>query len=118
MIFTLYGKKQGFSWKELGKMICSGVKTSASVLLVFPLIGILTAFWRACGTLPFIICCAIDLIRPEILLLMTFLLNCGVSMLTGTAFGTAATMGTICVSVGISIGMDAVVLGGAMLSGV
>ena len=69
VIFTLYGKKQGFSWKELGKMICSGVKTSASVLLVFPLIGILTAFWRACGTLPFIICCAVDLIRPEILLL-------------------------------------------------
>lgn len=89
VIFTLYGKKQGFSWKELGKMICSGVKTSASVLLVFPLIGILTAFWRACGTLPFIICCAVDLIRPEILLLMTFLLNCGVSMLTGTAFGAA-----------------------------
>ena len=118
VIFTLYGKKQGFSWKELGKMICSGVKTSASVLLVFPLIGILTAFWRACGTLPFIICCAIDLIRPEILLLMTFLLNCGVSMLTGTAFGTAATMGTICVSVGISMGMDPVLLGGAMLSGV
>lgn len=107
VIFTLYGKKQGFSWKELGKMICSGVKTSASVLLVFPLIGILTAFWRACGTLPFIICCAVDLIRPEILLLMTFLLNCGVSMLTGTAFGTAATMG-----------MDPVLLGGAMLSGV
>ena len=118
VIFALYGKKQGFSWKELGKMICSGVKTSASVLLVFPLIGILTAFWRACGTLPFIICCAVDLIRPEILLLMTFLLNCGVSMLTGTAFGTAATMGTICVSVGISMGMDPVLLGGAMLSGV
>lgn len=118
VIFTLYGKKQGFSWKELGKMIYSGVKTSASVLLVFPLIGILTAFWRSCGTLPFIICCAVDLIRPEILLLMTFLLNCGVSMLTGTAFGTAATMGTICVSVGISMGMDPVLLGGAMLSGV
>ena len=47
VIFALYGKKQSFSWKELGKMICSGVKTSASVLLVFPLIGILTAFWRA-----------------------------------------------------------------------
>lgn len=49
---------------------------------------------------------------------MTFLLNCGVSMLTGTAFGTAATMGTICVSVGMSMGMDPVLLGGAMLSGV
>ena len=118
VIFTLHGRQQGFSWKELGKMIGAGVKTSASVLLVFPLIGMLTALWRACGTLPFIICCAVDLIRPQILLLMTFLLNCGVSVLTGTAFGTAATMGTICVSVGMSMGMDPVLLGGAMLSGV
>lgn len=118
VIFTLYGKKQGFSWRELGEMIVSGVKTSTSVLLVFPLIGMLTAFWRACGALPLIICCAVDLIRPEILVLMTFLLNCGVSVLTGTAFGTAATMGTICVSVGVSMGMDPVLLGGAMLAGV
>ena len=118
VIFTVYGKKQGFSWKALGKMIGAGVKTSASILLVFQLIGVLTAFWRACGALPLIICCAVDLIRPKILLLMTFLLNCGVSVLTGTAFGTAATMGTICVSVGVSMGMDPLLLGGAMLSGV
>ncbi len=118
VIFALYGRRRGFSWRALGGMIVSGVKTSASVLLVFPLIGMLTAFWRACGTLPLIICCAVDLIRPEILLLMTFLLNCAVSVLTGTAFGTAATMGTICVSVGVSMGMDPLLLGGAMLSGV
>ena len=117
-IFSLYGKKQGFSWRAIGGMIVTGIKTSASVVLVFPLIGMLTAFWRACGTLPLIICCAVDMIRPEILLLMTFLLNCAVSVLTGTAFGTAATMGTICVSVGVSMGMDPVLLGGAMLSGV
>lgn len=43
VIFTLHGRQQGFSWKELGKMIGAGVKTSASVLLVFPLIGMLTA---------------------------------------------------------------------------
>ena len=117
-IFSIYGKKQGFSWRAIGGMIVTGIKTSASVVLVFPLIGMLTAFWRACGTLPLIICCAVDMIRPEILLLMTFLLNCAVSVLTGTAFGTAATMGTICVSVGVSMGMDPVLLGGAMLSGV
>ena len=118
VIFVFYGKKQGYSWRALGKMIGAGVKTSGSVLLVFQLIGVLTAFWRACGALPLIICCAVDLIRPKILLLMTFLLNCGVSVLTGTAFGTAATMGTICVSVGVSMGMDPLLLGGAMLSGV
>ncbi len=118
LIFMIYGKRQDFSWRELFGMVGAGVKTASGVLLTFPIIGILTALWRACGTLPFIICCAVDLIRPEIMLLMTFLLNCGVSVLTGTAFGTAATMGTISVSVGVSMGMDPLLLGGAMLSGV
>lgn len=118
LIFILHGRRAGYSRRALGKMIVTGVKTSAGVLLVFPLIGMLTAFWRACGTLPLIICCAVDLIRPEIVLVMTFLLNCGVSLLTGTAFGTAATMGVICVSVGVSMGMSPVLLGGAVLSGV
>lgn len=118
VIFTLHGRRQGYSLRALGGMIADGVKTSAGVLLVFPLIGMLSAFWRAGGTLPLIICCAVDLIRPEIVLLMTFLLNCAVSVLTGTAFGTAATMGVICVSVGVSMGLSPALLGGAMLSGV
>ena len=105
-IFAFYGKRQGYSWRALGKMIGAGVKTSGSVLLVFQLIGVLTAFWRACGALPLIICCAVDLIRPKILLLMTFLLNCGVSVLTGTAFGTAATMGVISMTMGIAMGAN------------
>ena len=83
LIFMVYGKRQDFSWRELFGMVGAGVKTASGVLLTFPIIGILTALWRACGTLPFIICCAVDLIRPEIMLLMTFLLNCGVSVLTG-----------------------------------
>lgn len=118
LIFILHGRHLGYAWRALGRMMVTGVKTSAGVLLVFPLIGMLTAFWRACGTLPLIICCAVELIRPEIVLLMTFLLNCGVSVLTGTAFGTAATMGVICVSVGVSMGVSPTLLGGAMLSGV
>lgn len=118
LIFILHGRRLGYAWRALGRMMVTGVKTSAGVLLVFPLIGMLTAFWRACGTLPLIICCAVELIRPEIVLLMTFLLNCGVSVLTGTAFGTAATMGVICVSVGVSMGVSPTLLGGAMLSGV
>ena len=52
VIFTLYGRRRGFAWRALGEMIVSGVKTAASVLLVFPLIGMLTALWRAGGTLP------------------------------------------------------------------
>jgi NhaC family Na+:H+ antiporter len=48
---------------------------------------------------------------------MTFLLNALVSFLMGTSFGTSATMGVICMTMAKSMGMNPVIVGGAMLSG-
>ena len=117
-LFLLYGKRKGFSWGALLHMVLEGVKTVRNILVTFVLIGILTAVWRAAGTIPAIVCYASVLIRPSVFLLMTFLLNCGVSVLTGTSFGTAATMGVICATMGAAMGVDAALTGGAMLSGI
>ncbi len=117
-LFLLYGKHKGYSWRELALMALEGVKTVKNILLTFFLIGILTALWRAAGTIPTIVSCASALIRPSVFLLMTFLLNCGVSVLTGTSFGTAATMGAICAAMAAAMGMDLRLAGGAILSGV
>lgn len=118
LLFLLYGRRKGFSWRALGRMAFNGVKTVSNVLITFFLIGILTAFWRAAGTIPVIVCYASKLIRPSVFLLMTFLLNSGVSFLTGTSFGTAATMGVICATIGNAMGVSPVLTGGAILSGV
>lgn len=118
MIFCIYGRLKGHTLKQLVSMIISGVKTAKNILLVFVLIGMLTALWRACGTIPMIICYAVRLIHPRSVVLMSFLLNCGVSVLTGTSFGTAATMGVICMTMAVSMGANPVFVGGAILSGV
>lgn len=117
ILFLLYGKSKGFSWAELVKMALSGVKTVKNILMTFVLIGMLTALWRDAGTIPVIVCYATRLIRPSIFLMMAFLLNCMVSFLTGTAFGTAATMGVISTSMGAAMGVNPVLLGGAVLGG-
>ncbi|MCR5825124.1 MAG: sodium:proton antiporter [Oscillospiraceae bacterium] len=117
-LFLLYGRRRGFSWRELAKMTLDGALTVKNILLTFVLIGVLTALWRAAGTIPVIVCYATALIRPSVYLLMTFLLNCGVSVLTGTSFGTGATMGVICATMGVAMGFDLRLIGGAVLSGV
>lgn len=117
VLFLLYGKGKGFSWGELGKMALSGVKTVKNILITFVLIGMLTALWRDAGTIPVIVCYAARLIRPSIFLLMAFLLNCMVSFLTGTAFGTAATMGVISFTMSTAMGVNPVWVGGAILGG-
>ena len=98
-------------------MLVSGILTAKNILIVFVLIGMMTALWHACGTIPFIICHAAKLLRPEVILLVSFLLNCALSVLTGTSFGTAATIGVICMAMGVSAGASPLLLGGAILSG-
>ena len=117
VLFMLYGHSKGFSWLELGKMAIKGIKTARNVMILFIMIGVMTAVWRASGTIAGIISYASFLIKPSIILLMTFWLNAAISMLIGTAFGTAATMGVICATMANALQIPPIFIGGAVLSG-
>ena len=80
IIFSLYGKKQGYSWRQISRMALQGAWKVKNILLTFILIGMLTALWRQAGTIPAIICYTVHLIKPSTFLLMTFLLNCLISV--------------------------------------
>lgn len=118
LLFFLYGKRKGFSWGELARTALSGVRTIRKILLVFLLIGALTAVWRASGTIPLIVCSAITFVHPSVFYLAAFLLNCVVSVLMGTSFGTAATTGAVCMSMSAVLGLHPALAGGAVLSGI
>lgn len=117
VLFLLHGRWKGFGWRTLFATAWKGAMTVRNILIAFLLIGMLTALWRDAGTIPVLVCYASGLIRPEIFLVMTFLLNCLVSVLTGTSFGTAATMGVICATMGAAMGVEPCFTGGAVLAG-
>ena len=118
IIFMTYGLIKGHDLKVLMKKSFEGVLTVKNILLVFILIGMITALWRASGTIAFIVYMGSKLILPSILILLTFLLCSILSFLIGTSLGTAATMGVICVSIGKAMGINPYYLGGAVLSGI
>ena len=118
IIFITYGLIKGYDLKVLVKKSFEGVLTVKNILLVFILIGMITALWRASGTIAFIVYMGSKLISPSIVILLTFLLCSILSLLIGTSLGTAATMGVICVSIGQAMGINPYYLGGAVLSGI
>ena len=117
LLFTGYGLYKKHPLPDLLNMAWGGVKSAGNILLTFIVIGMLTAIWRLCGTIPAIIYYSIALIRPSIFLPLVFVLNAVVSILIGTSFGTAATMGVICMAMGKAMGMHPILIGGAILSG-
>ncbi|WP_336153819.1 Na+/H+ antiporter NhaC family protein [Fusobacterium polymorphum] len=118
IIFISYGLIKGYSLKVLIKKSFEGIMTVKNILLVFILIGMITALWRASGTIAFIVYMGSKLISPAILILLTFLLCSILSVLIGTSLGTAATMGVICASIGKTMGVNPYYVGGAVLSGI
>ena len=118
IIFISYGLIKGYSLKVLIKKSFEGIMTVKNILLVFILIGIITALWRASGTIAFIVYIGSKLISPSILIFLTFLFCAVLSVLIGTSLGTAATMGVICASIGKAMGINPYYVGGAVLSGI
>ena len=118
IIFITYGFMKGHNLIVLIKKSFEEVLTVKNILLVFVLIGMITALWRASGTIAFIVYIGSKLISPSILILLTFLLCSILSVLIGTSLGTAATMGVICASIGKTMGINPYYVGGAVLSGI
>ena len=106
VIFALYAIRKGFSLPEVLGMSAQGVRAAKNILTTFVLIGILTSLWRAGGTIPAIVCYSVRVMEPRLFLVCSFLLNCLVSFLTGTAFGSAATMGAVCMTMAAALGGD------------
>lgn len=118
VLFFSYGLRKKKTWKEMLAFSWQGVKTAKNILLTFLLIGILTAVWRASGSIAFIVYYASGICAPSIMLLTSFLLCSLVSFLTGTSFGSAATIGVICMTMAKSMNISEVLAGGAILSGI
>lgn len=117
VLFFLYGVYRGHTAKEMTSMALSGMNTVKNILITFVLIGMITAVWRAGGTIPFIVFHSIAICNSHVMVLLSFLLCCLISFLTGTSFGTAATMGVICVTVANTMGIPILYTGGAVLAG-
>lgn len=117
ILFYGYGLMRGHDPVALVRMALSGVSTARGVIESFVLIGILTALWRASGTISQVVVMASPLVTPAAAPLATFALTSLMPFLMGTAFGTAATMGVVCMTMAHSMGANALLCGGAVLAG-
>lgn len=117
LCFGSYSLHQGNSLNETCRMLKEGMAKVVNIIVILVLIGALTAGWRSCGTIPFILYHSIRFIQPRYFVFCTFLLCSMMSFLTGTSFGTFSTMGVICMLIGQTAGISPLLMGGAILSG-
>lgn len=117
LLLILLAHKKGFKFIDLLYMIGKGAKRCLLIVKIFILIGIITAVWRASGTVSLIVYYGIEFMNPNYFILYSFLLSCIVSVLLGTSFGTVGTIGIVLMVMAKSGSVNMFLLGGAVISG-
>ena len=97
------------AWRQ-GRKMCS-------VIDIYLLIGAITALWRSAGTIGFFIYHGLQIITPQMFLLVAFLLTSFISYALGTSFGVVGTVGVILMALARSGGVDAAVTAGTIIAG-
>jgi Na+:H+ antiporter, NhaC family len=116
-LFCLRYWLAGWPLPALAAMMRAGVAKSSGVLTILLLIGVLIAAWMAAGTVPALVYYGLQLIQPRLFVLSTFSLTALVSLLIGTSFGAAGTIGValMIMARGSSLNLDLVA--GAIIAG-
>lgn len=117
LAFSSVAFYRGFKFRDIVVMLMKGMKKSLYILSIFALIGMITALWRAGGTIPFFVYYGIKIMNPDYFILFAFLLTCFVAFALGTCIGTAGTVGVVLIILARSGGVNIYVAAGAILSG-
>ena len=117
VLFSGYALYKTRSVKSLIDMFEQGISGTKNILVLLFIIGMITAMWRASGTIASIVSYASLVVIPEFFVLIEFLFCAAMGMILGSALGTAATMGVICASIAQALGINPAISGGAILAG-
>ncbi len=116
--FTLHARSTGITWSEILRLLLAGIKRVRNLIVIFIFIGMLTGVWRVSGTIPFLLVQSLSVVNPDFFFLWCFLICAGLSWLLGTALGTVSTLGVICMLMAKATGVNEILTGGAILSGI
>ncbi len=113
----LIGKRCGYTWKEMEGAVIEKISSTISALFILLGIGFLISTWMFSGTIPYIVYYLIGIINPSFVPLCAFIICSVVSVIIGTSYGTAGTVGVIMIGIAQAMGIPLAITAGAVVSG-
>lgn len=107
----------GYDWATIQSHITKKVGESVGVILILFSIGVLIGSWIVSGTIPMLIYHGISLISPDWLYVFSFLICIMFSLLTGTSWGSAGTIGLVMMGIAQVYEGDLFITAGAIVGG-
>lgn len=97
--------------------VSQNIKDTVPAILILLLVGALAGTWLLSGVVPAMIYYGLQILNPSIFLFASVIIAALVSTATGSSWTTSATIGIALIGIGNSLGIDAAMTAGAVISG-
>ena len=107
----------GYKWKDLEEGINKTVSTSAASLFILLAVGVVVGVWTLAGVVPSFIYYGLQIVSPQLFLPSAAIITAITTLLTGSSWSTAGTIGLALMAIGNSLGFNPGLSAGAIISG-
>ena len=107
----------GYTWEEMQKAIIEKISNALPATLILWSVGFLIGSLMFAGTVPMIIYYGVQMINPKFLLVTAFLASAVLSIVTGTSWGAAGTIGVAMMGIAGGLGVSLPATAGAVVAG-
>ncbi len=111
------GLWRGVPWSAIQRSMVDTISNAMPSILILLLVGALASIWLLCGTVPVLVYYGVKLLNPTIFLVACCIACALTSLVSGSSWSTAATIGVAMVGVGRALGIPDGLIGGAIISG-
>ncbi len=124
MIFLIAGSVaicdmvlRGHRWADIQATIVSKLARAWPAFFILFCIGMVISSWIVSGTIPMLVYYGIKIIDPSYLYILAFIVPGVFSILTGTSYGSAGTIGVVLIGVAHAVGANLGITAGAIIGG-
>ena len=107
----------GFSWDGIQAAIVAKLAKATPGFFILFSVGLIISSWIVSGTMPMLVYYGLKIINPTILYFLAFLVPVVFSMLTGTSWGSAGTVGVVIMGIAGAMGAHLGITAGAVIGG-
>ncbi|OAO80479.1 Na+/H+ antiporter NhaC [Anoxybacillus flavithermus] len=116
-VAALIAWRSGYKWREIEEAMYNGIRLALPAIVIIMLVGLTIGAWIGGGIVATMIYYGLKLLTPSLFLVSITIICVVVSLAIGSSWSTMGTIGVAGMGIGLSMGIPAPMVAGAIISG-
>lgn len=116
-VAALVAWRVGYTWDEIEEAMYKGIRLALPAIIIIILVGLTIGAWIGGGIVATMIYYGLQIITPSLFLVSITVICAVVSLAIGSSWSTMGTIGVAGMGIGLSMGIPAPMIAGAIISG-